>query len=428
VTFAVPGALFGLALLPALWLLRRWRDRPRDLTWPSLLLWERAAAGGTAARRSVDPLLVLESIAVLVLVLAASGPVLGARTALRVVVHVDEGPHMDARRSDGRTAREATRAEIERLRAAAGRAADEAAVVEVPWRGGPAGGPIATGRDVPGGFGYAAEGFNLGIGAVDVRDGRLWFTVETDGPPRTVRVRVAGEPREVRTGRGVEAPFTEGGAVRILTPDNYDGDDEVVLRRARPVARDETGSREVKTAMFLAGLRAVEGDVDGGETDLVVRRARGEVVAEVVPGRECVARSALFAGLALDECVWREPREAAGAPALTWRGRTLASFQDGVLELGPAVDRPWDEHGTLAVLVERALRAAVHARLGPGAALAGEAVARPAPRFVDTRGVDRPWDGSLPQAAREGGIALRTPLALAGVAALAACLVLLLRR
>ncbi len=418
-TLLVPAALLGLALLPLLWLLHRWRNRPRDTVWPSLLLWTRIAEGGGERRRRIDLVLLLEIAAILALVLAASAPVLGSRQVVRVLVHVDHGAHMEARRRQGRTAMSATRAEIDRLRRARGETVE---VVEIPWRGAVAEGLIATGRDILGGFGYAAQGVNHGIGAVRVRGDRLWFTVETDGSPRDVTVRIGSNERKVRTGTGVEVDFSP--KVEVLDADNYDGDDVVVLRRARPVARAETGSTIVNAALFRAGLRAVSGT----DPVLIVQRARGDIVADIVHGRDCVALDPLFEGLVLDDCHWRDVRECAGTPALTWRGRAIASFRDGRLELGMPVERAWDGHGTLAVLVERALHAAIRTGLAPGEALVGDAIATPAPRFVDTRGVDRPWDGTLPPAVREGGLSLRAPLALLAAAIIAVRLLFLIFR
>jgi hypothetical protein len=116
----------------------------------------------------------------------------------------------------------------------------------------------------------------------------------------------------------------------------------------------------------------------------------------------------------LEDCVWRGVRTREGGGLLTWRGKTIAAWLDErTLWLGLPVDRDWDEHGTLAVLVERAKRATAE-RLAGGAAIRGDAYIRPPPGFVSTAGVDRDWDGALPPPGNraEESSALRTALAL----------------
>jgi hypothetical protein len=197
----------------------------------------------------------------------------------------------------------------------------------------------------------------------------------------------------VPTGRGIEAPFAT--RLEIVDPDNYDGDDAVTLRRLDVVARNETGSALVDTALFEAGLRARR----AGEPDLVVTGEGGQPARGLVYGADCLVVGPLFDGLLLDDCAWRDPRVDGADGVLLHSGRALATWDGRRLWLGMPVDREWDEHGTLAVLVERALRAAAARGLADGEVVVGDAVARPAPGHVDTRGVDRPWDGTLPDGA-----------------------------
>jgi len=397
VTLLAPSALLGLLLLPLLLLLRRWQARPRALVWPSLHLWRAAAGAQGAARRRIDPLLLLELAAIALLCLAAAGPALlrgsGAR---RLVVLVDTGPHMAARLADGRTAAEATEEEIRRVE----REYDES--VRVPVEGDLVGAAVAaregavllaTNQQGVGGTGYltvgrTAAGQNTGIDAIDVRGDRLWFALATDGPARDVRVRVGDATLTVRTGQGVET--ARAGRIEILDGDNYDGDNRIDLRPVGLVARNGTGSPLVDAALFHAGLPATRGD----DADLVIAPATGEPVGGPVRGAETVTPPGLFDGLLLDECLWEQVRVVSGLPLLLWRERPIAAWADErTLALGLPVDREWDSHGTLAVLIERAKRA----RAGEG--LVGDMIATPPPGFVDTRGVDRPWDGTtLPPA------------------------------
>jgi hypothetical protein len=413
-----PYALLGLLLIPALLLLERWRRRPREQVWPSLLLWHAVAeAPAPSRRRRVEPLLLLECAAVALLSVAAAGPLLTGAAAPAVRVLLDDGPYMDARRADGTTARAATKREIDRVRARAEVTVQpvtgdlEAALAADP------GALLATSRDVGGvrGFGYAAQGENLGIDAVHVTGDTLWFALATDGAPREVRVRVGEREISAPTGRGVEVPFAEG--LEILDADNYDGDDAVALRRLAVVARNETGSNLVDAALFEAGLRARR----DGEPDLVVTGDGGQPARGLVYGADCLVVGPLFDGLLLDDCAWRDPRVDGGDGVLLHSGRALATWDGRRLWLGMAVDREWDEHGTLAVLVERALRAAAARGLADGEVVVGDAVARPAPGQVDTRGVDRPWNGSLPPgaAAASEPVALRPWLAALAAAVLA---------
>jgi len=432
VTFDTPWALLGLLAIPLLVLLARRRSRPRPLRWPSLLLWQRIAEEAAPARRRVDRLLLAECAAVFLLALAAAGPVLRPeRGTPRLTVLVDVSPRMDARLADGRTALEATRAEVDRMRDALD--VDDVRALEV--RGDVAlaaasedASVLATNREDVEGPGYlvlgrAADGVNLGVDAVEVRGGRMWFAVATDGPPRDVSVRLGGDVRTVRTGEGVWGPFAK--SIEILDEDNYDQDDRISLRRFALVARDDTGSRFVRAALFAAGTAARPGK----EPDLVLTREGGEPLSGVVYGTDCVA-SECFEGLLLDDCAWRGARARDGAGILDHAAGALARWVDErTLWLGLPVDRPWDEHGTLAMLVERAKRRRIRALLEPDEALVGDAVATPAPGHVDTRGVDRPWDGTVPELSRAAsrGV-LRFWLSLGAAAVLAVYVRLLLGR
>lgn len=421
-TFLHPLALLGLLLLPLLALLERWRRRPRPLLWPSLVLWRVAAAAEAPARRRVEPLLLYECAAVLLLSLAAAGPAWrAAGPARRVPVLLDEGPHMQARLADGRTALEATRDEIARMgnrvdvhpvrdlcRAAAGWPEDGGVVLatSLPDVEGP--GRLVVGR--------APAGDNLGIDAVQVDGDRLWFSLATDGAARTVRVGVGGKLLDVPTGQGVTTDFAP--TIEIRESDNYEGDNRVRLRRLALAARNDTRSDLVRLALFRAGIRAHAGD----DPDLVVTNRGGTPIEALVRGADCVAADPLFDGLLLDECVWEHPRTRPGDGLLLWRGRALAQWSDPrTLWLGLPVERDWDDHDTLAVLIERAKRARVRARLGASEVLVGDAVASPAPGHVRTKGRDRPWDGTLPEAGRRvaGARQLRTVLALLAALVLA---------
>jgi len=416
VTFAYPLALLGLLLLPLLVLLERWRRRARPTLWPSLLLWRVAATAEAPARRRVEPLLLYECAAVLLLSLAAAGPAWSVGRAARTIpVLLDEGPHMRARCADGTTALEATRAEIARMgdveihpvldlvRAAAGWPGDGVVVLatSLPDVEGP--GRLVLGR--------APAGSNVGIDAVQVDGDRLWFALRTEGAARTVKVAVGDQVLDVPTGQGVSAGFAP--SIEILDArDNYEHDNKIRLRRLELVVRNDTRSGLVRLALFEAGIRARAGD----EPDLIVTDQGGTPVEARVRGADCVAADPLFDGLLLDECVWEHPRALGGDGLLLWRGRALAKWTDArTLWLGLPVDRDWDDHDTLAVLIERAKRARV--RLGEHEALVGDAIASPPPGHVRTKGVDRPWDGTRPAVGRRivGARSLRATLALLAV-------------
>jgi len=408
VSLATPHALWALLLVPLLVWLERQRRRPRTRTWPSLLLW-RAIAEETAERkRRFDPLLLCECGAVVLCTLAAAEPSLagGARARTVVVLH-DRGPHMQALLADGRTAAAATRAEIERLTAVLG--ADDRVVEGDLPRGGAARGDedllvVATYKGDHEGEGILVVGRaprqeNAGIDAVGVNGDRVWYTMR-DETGKTTEHRVAWQ--------------TSIGARRT---DACPSDDVITLRRVPLTARDETGSARVKTALLRSGTSATPG---AGSVDLVVTNSGGEVVPGIIRGADCEVLGDLFADLWLGDIVWRGARSrvVASGALLAHQGRVLAAWLDErTLWLGVPLDAAWDEHGTLALLVERAKRARRAARLEPGETLVGDAAARPAPGWIDVRGEDRPWDGTLPEAKASGAgaTALRAGLALAAI-------------
>jgi len=417
VSFEVPWALWGLLGLPLLWALALRRRRPQHLVWPSLLLWQDITEASEATRRRWDRLLLLECLALVVLSIAAAGPVVRVgSTGRRVVVLVDKGPWMDARRRDGETAESATRREVERIKAALG-SQDE--VVELPLQSDPLRAVlasrdsgllvIATARPVAVGrralvVGRAAEGINLGVDAVRVDGDKLWFAIATDGAPRRVRVRVGDAVREVQTGRGVTGPLA--GTIEILDADNYDGDDRIDLRPCALAARDLTGSSYVRAALAAAARPR-----EAASPDLVITGAGGEKIPGDVRGAECVIEGSLFDGLLLDGCRWRGVRARRGPGCLSYKGRALAAWLDPrTFWLGAPVDRDWDDQSTLALLIRRVARERLRALLGPGEVLVGDAVARPAPGLVDTRGVDRPWNGKLPSVAPGPGVSRQSKL------------------
>jgi hypothetical protein len=427
VTFAAPLALLGLVSVPVLLLLDRLRRRPRRLLWPSLLLWRAAGVSVPAERRGIDPLLLLECACAVLLTLAAAGPAFAfGRTARSVVALIDTGPHTAARR-DGTTVAEASRAEWARLRAALDvgdevREFTESEAIAAAAAGLPDADLRVVVSDRPGvegpgllAIGRAATGRNVGIDAVFVRGDRLWFALATDGAAREARVRIGGEERRVPVGEGVEVPFAE--RIEVLDEDNYDGDDVAELRRAELRVRYAGDSPYARAALFAAGFPAREGE----PADLVIETSGGEPLAGDVRGAECTLAPGIFEGLVLEDCVWRGARARAGEGLLAYEGRALASWLDArTLWLGLPLHREWDSHGTLALLLERIKRARAEA-MGGGGALAGDAWCVPPPGFVVTRGVDRPWDGKLPEARRRvrGRVALRAAFALLAVAGLA---------
>jgi len=395
VTFVTPLALLGLLGIPLLVLLERWRRKPRPRTWPSLLLWQEVEGITDRQARRVDPRLLFECAAIFLLALAAAEPGIVTRESkTRVVVLVDEGPHMQALRSAGRTALEATFSEIRRMRP--NRLIPVRGDIEVlasrdgPWN------VVATSR--PGlesterytVVGRAPQGVNLGIDALEVRGRKLWFAIATDGEPRQVRVLVGAKGHDVMTGVGTWAEYDD--EIEILEKDNYDGDNQISLRRLLVGVRDETKSRFVAAAL-RAGTPSQPGN------DLVITTRGGSPRRGQVRGTDCVASAGIFDGLLLDDCVWEDPKTREGDGLLSFRGEAVAAWLElgRTLWLGMPLDRDWDEHGTLAVMIERAKREMAEAALLPGEALVGDAIARPAPGHVWTKGIDRAWDGTLPE-------------------------------
>jgi hypothetical protein len=405
-TFEVPWALLGFLLLALLILLDRWRRRPREMTWPSLELWRAVTETPSAPRRRIDPLLLMECAAVGLLSLGAAGPAIATRGEPWIYVARDVGPHMQARRADGRTALQATDAEIARMgkvevhdvsgslrEAAASMPAADLRVLASNRKGVEGEGYVVVGR--------AADGDNFGIDAIDVRGPKVWFAAATDGAPREVTVNGT----RVQTGKGSEIDFA---SLEIAEADNFAGDNRFELRSLSLGVRDETGSKLVRAALSV-GMPTREGD------DLVIVSERGD---ETVRGADCIA-SDIFEGLFLDECAWEGVATREGPGILTWRGRALAAWEGNKLWLGLPVDREWDDNATLAILIEKAKRKRAEALLKPGEVIVGDAAVSPAPGLVWTKGVDRPWDGLLPEArGARGRAALRTALALAAAAVL----------
>jgi hypothetical protein len=403
-----PPALLALLLLPPLLWLSMARRSARETAWPSLLLWRQVASTLPPRKRALEKILLLECAALLLLSLAAASPLLRSGAMRRdVALLIDE------------TASPETLAEAARLRAAlapgdrlrefrAGRDLAEAAA-RLPEAGLRV---VATSRAGIGGagltvIGFARKGRNLGIDAVEVRRDQVWFAVATDGPPEEVSVN----GRRVRTGEGVTIPFVP--LLEIETPDNHDGDDRIELEKIRLGVRP-TGFPLADGALLRAGLPAAEGE------DLAISVEGGDPVAEEIRGADCRARDGLF----LEECAWRGARARPGGGWIEWRDRALVAWLDArTLWIGLPLDREWDDRGTLAVLLEQAKRERAGALAG-GRALVGDAYARPAPGALDTRGVDRPWDGRLPEPRAPGdGVKLRPWLA-----ALAAALLLVYLR
>jgi len=406
---SVPWALLGLLLIPLLILLERWRRRPQPVVWPSLLLWRTLGPGEAKRKRSIDPLLVMECVAVALLSVAAAGPSFAAGVGSRlVVVHIDTSPRMGALLEDGRTALEATRAELARIRAALAPADEwrEFEGVDLPPTTGDirilaSNRPGAQGELV---VGRAPAGSNIGIAALDATG----FAVRRESGAERVRVQLDGKQMTVQSNRWVKIGVAT--EVRILEENNHPGDDVVRVRRLRLKVRTDADS-----PLVLAALQ-VGVPVEVAEpADLVLVTTGGEPVGRV-RGRECIAEPGLFDGLFLDDCRWDGVR-GSKQPGLLRAGEwTLARWQSAnTLWLGLPVDGEWDEHGTLALVIERAKRERARSLLKAGEALVQGRAVSPAPGFIETAGVDRPWDGTLPpvEAKREGTFALRALLAVA---------------
>ena len=406
---SAPWALLGLLLIPLLILLERWRRRPQPVVWPSLLLWRTLGPGEAKRKRSIEPLLVMECVAVALLSLAAAGPSFAAGVGSRlVVVHLDTSPRMGALLEDGRTALEATRAELARIRAALAPADEWRAFEGVDFP--PTTGDIrilASNRpDAEGELvvGRAPAGANIGIDAIDATG----FAVRRESGAEPVRVQVDGQQMIVQPNRWVKTAVAE--EVRILETNNHPGDDIVRVRRLRLKVRTDAESPLVLAALQVG----VPTDV-GEPADLVLVTTGGSPVGRV-RGRACIAEPGLFDGLFLDDCRWDGVR-GSKQPGLLRAGEwTLARWQSAnTLWLGLPVDREWDEHGTLALVVERAKRERARSLLQQDEVLVGDRAVSPAPGFIETAAVDRPWDGTLPpvEATREGLFALRALLAVA---------------
>jgi hypothetical protein len=428
VTLVWPWALLGLLAIPVLILLERRRRRPRPVVWPSLLLWRGIVDQQPVERSRVDPLLLLECLAVALLALAAADPALtSAAGSSTVVVVLDAGPAMQARRADGRTALEATRAEIDRIEAdtevivaahdpldvAMSLGADRTVVVATGRADAEGPGHVVVGR--------APQGFNVGIDAVVVRGERLWFALATDGEPREFDVAVGGRRLRARTGRGVETAFAD--TIRIIDPgDNYAADNAIALRRPTLRVRYPRGAHALEAALKV-GIAVAWSDAP----DLVIETGGGEPLGRV-RGADCRIAPGVFEGLALDELVWPAARGHRGAGLLLHGDHALARWDDEeTFWLGLPVERDWGDAGTLAVLLDNVKRARMPLR--EGEVLVGDAAALPAPGLIWTRGVDRPYRGGI--AARgtgsRRGTGLRAPLALLAAAALAVYLRAMLR-
>ena len=426
-----PWALLGLLAIPVLVWLDRRRRRPRATPWPSLLLWRGVAEAQAPTKRRVEPLLLLECAAAGLLSVAAAGPALTARTTSPIVGVLDTGEWMHAKRSDGRSALEATRAELERIPGIeiVGAGSDLLAVATALRADGKRV-AIGTSRaDVQPGpgtvvVGLAPQGDNLAIDAVLPRGAGLWFAVATDGKRRNVAVQVGDRTVTVRTGTAVTTPFA--GTIRILDEDNLAVDNVVRLDRTPVGIRYDRGLKALHAAV-RAGLPA-RYDESG---PLVISTEGGEVVAGPVRGADCTVEAGFFEGLLLDEIVWQRVKAHDGPGILSWRNKALARMASpAALWIGLPLDRDWGDASTLAVLVDRFKRFGLERRYQktPGfRQVVGDAVVLGRPvGLVRTKGIDRPWDGSMPagegRAARERS--LRWVLAAAGMVVL----VLYLRR
>ncbi len=422
-SFAAPGALWALLIIPLLILLERRRQRPRVVEWPSLLLWRALGEDLGEKKRSLDPLLLLECAAVLLLTLAASGlSIEGGRGGRTVVVHLETGPRTGAVLTDGRTVLEATRAELARIRDALA-PEDEWIVhemerVDAP----PASGDIrilATNRHDVSGEGLIVVGFapslpNIGIAAVEGDGTGTGLALQRDGGAGSVGVLLAGAHTKadmLETGEWIRLPRMR--EIKVQQNNCYPGDDFVRLRSVELKCRLDSESPLLQAALSVGLPAKIE-----EPADFIVVTRGGTPIPERVRGADCIAGPGLFGDLFLDECRWSGVRGVREPGLLRWGEWTLARWVDErTLWIGLPVDQEWDDFGTLALLIERAKRARATALLAPGEALVGDQIASPAPHFVDTRGINRPWDGTLPDAATsgEGRFDLRALLASAGV-------------
>ena len=432
-SFAASGALWALLIIPLLILLERRRQRPRVVEWPSLLLWRALGEELGEKKRSLDPLLLLECTAVLLLTVAASGlSIEGGRGGRKVVVHLETGPRTGAVLTDGRTVLEATRAELARIRDALA-PEDEWIVhemerVDAP----PASGDIrilATNRHDVSGEGLIVVGFapslpNIGIAAVEGNGTETGLALRRAGGAGSVGVLLVGTHTKadiVPTGEWIRLPRMR--EIKVEQVNCYAGDDFVRLRPVELKCRLDSESPLLQAALSVGLPAKIEEPADfivvtTGGTPIPERVRGADCIAERGRGAGGIAERGLFDDLFLDECRWSGVRGVREPGLLRWGEWTLARWVDErTLWIGLPVDSEWDDFGTLALLIERAKRARATALLAPGDALVGDQIASPAPHFVDTRGVDRPWDGTLPDAAPsgEGRFDLRALLASAGV-------------
>ncbi len=210
-TFEVPLALLGLAAVPILILLDRIRRRPKRTLWPSLAVWQTVAGTAeTKRRRAFDSLLLIECAAAALLALAAAGPLLPGETAVRrVAVLFDEGPHMGAEGVRAASLREWEHLKdalddgdiIVEFRTVDDVAAAAARLPPVDMR------VVVTDRPEVSGpnlivIGRTARGPNVGIDAVELNGGELWFALGADGDKKPAPVRVGDSVIMATPGRG----------------------------------------------------------------------------------------------------------------------------------------------------------------------------------------------------------------------------------
>ena len=119
-SFLWPYGLFALLGVPAAIAVALWRARRRDVTVPSLLLWqrlaERMAGSGRKHRKVVDASLVLAAVFALLLALAAAGPMLvrAAQPGRTLLLIVDRSASMQMKQL-GTTRWEIARGELGKL-------------------------------------------------------------------------------------------------------------------------------------------------------------------------------------------------------------------------------------------------------------------------------------------------------------------------
>ena len=115
-----PFGLLALLGVPAVIAVAMWRARRRDLTVPSLLLWqrlaERMADSGRKHRKVIDASLVLAAVFALLLALAAAGPMLrhAVQPGRNLLLIVDRSASMQMKQQGG-TRWQAARGELGKL-------------------------------------------------------------------------------------------------------------------------------------------------------------------------------------------------------------------------------------------------------------------------------------------------------------------------